>query len=545
VSNPNDDLRKCPFCAEWIKRQALICRYCDSQVPPESLAPAKVAPRMENARTNEDARPEYDRQRASSSSKPLLAGVALVVAVFAIVIGGIALTSQHKESTSKGTSTPETAKSVATERNLNADPGVTQTSLAPTQATVTQAENEAVQNDLANASDFASTLTQNPDEATRVNKLGLTELKAKNYAKAAAYFLEALSNDSTNAKYASNLGFAEMFTGDLGSAKTHLLTSLKIDPNRSVAWGDIGEVYAKQGNQDAAVYCLLKGYEVSNGDTLGYLKSLDQDPDQSIVTAGRLALAKLGPTVKQEAPPATTALVEQADSEADQGKAHHSIAYKNFWLGMSLEEFEKIPLPSPSCRLVKEQTPQQDVLTCRFDGGDLSIAHCGWVPTFMFLKVGTEFQLVGIEGDCQLSDIDKIGGALAYKYGEAYRGTDCWWWYISPDKLNLLENVNRMSDPCKDGLTCFHVDVRATPKKIKQDATTSEQQDFANVSAHWQKILNGDSSETIGHVGLHKYPEMCELVAKRDEGENQKYKQDKQDYVKNERQSHSGDAHDL
>ena len=30
------DMRECPFCAEWIKAKAKICRFCDREVPPLS-----------------------------------------------------------------------------------------------------------------------------------------------------------------------------------------------------------------------------------------------------------------------------------------------------------------------------------------------------------------------------------------------------------------------------------------------------------------------------------------------------------------------------
>ncbi len=87
-------------------------------------------------------------------------------------------------------------------------------------------------------------------EATRLNKVGLKYLKDKNYVEAVKFFGWAANADPSDPKYPSNLGFAEMNAGDLNSAKNHLYASIALAPSRSVAWGDLGENFAKQRDQE-------------------------------------------------------------------------------------------------------------------------------------------------------------------------------------------------------------------------------------------------------------------------------------------------------
>ena len=127
-------------------------------------------------------------------------------------------------------------------------------------------------------------------EADRINKLGLAELKGKNYSQAAGYFKQANQTDPSDAKYLSNEGFAEMNAGDLDSAKKHMLISLDLAPDRLVAWEDLAQIYAKQHEQPKAVSCIITAYKMSSAKVIYYLQSLATDEDPAIVELGTVAL---------------------------------------------------------------------------------------------------------------------------------------------------------------------------------------------------------------------------------------------------------------
>lgn len=144
------------------------------------------------------------------------------------------------------------------------------------------------------------------DKAEKLNKLGLAELKTKNYEEAAQLFSDASLADPSDAKLASNLGFAEMHTGRLDSAEQHLYSSLVLDPSRQVAWWDLGMTFAKKGEPSKARTCLLIGQKCSGDQSLAFLRSLLSDADSSVRDAAASAIQS-SPTAESHDPftPAT------------------------------------------------------------------------------------------------------------------------------------------------------------------------------------------------------------------------------------------------
>lgn len=260
------------FQLAWAQQQdAIEHLYCGSRE--ESIDDEDVFPPSETNPANDD---DDDGEEYSG----ILARVVFLTILVIGILFGACLAFNSKPTVSSNTSYLQHDSTVLISALLNA---------AKEGDDVKMLEAEAALKDLSEAQigDLAKANSQ--------NKIGLAALKAKQFSKAAECFLLASKSDSSQGKWLSNLGYAELHQGKLQQAKEHLLQSLKIDASRAVAWGNLSEVYAQLGEKELAVDAMLVGFHTSRGENRGYIESLIKTEDRpaSVKAAAREALNRL------------------------------------------------------------------------------------------------------------------------------------------------------------------------------------------------------------------------------------------------------------
>jgi hypothetical protein len=327
--NQMKETKECPSCGQQVKLKAVLCKHCHATIA-DGLQAAVSQPKSQD-QTNLGAstihlptQPVADSAKSKNVWLPAaVLGLIVVCGVFFVFRDKLPATGSDKTNVSTSNFRADEGKSSSTSGSNNdrdsyttpfpaakapiADAGdnVPSPSPSPTQTDSSTQDSTAqsmppdepgrliVEKDLAAALDSQSDQQVDANESENLNKSGLAELKAKNYRQAIDFFSQAHNVNGSDAKYLSNLGYAETKVNDLVQAKSHLLSSLKLAPDRAVAWGDLGEVYAMTGDKASAVYCFHRGFEVSKGDTLPYIKSLAQNENHAVADAANAALDKI------------------------------------------------------------------------------------------------------------------------------------------------------------------------------------------------------------------------------------------------------------
>jgi Flp pilus assembly protein TadD len=97
-------------------------------------------------------------------------------------------------------------------------------------------------------------------QARAANERGRSALQESRVAEAVQAFQAGYTADPTDVEIINNLGYAYLFQGDLQTAEVWLLRALVVSPGRSIAWANLGHVYAAQGNLRVAVACFAHAY---------------------------------------------------------------------------------------------------------------------------------------------------------------------------------------------------------------------------------------------------------------------------------------------
>jgi len=111
-----------------------------------------------------------------------------------------------------------------------------------------------------------------------LNERGINLIHTGNYDEAVKVLEEAKKHNNFDTEVLGNLGYAYYRNNDLKNAQDNITASLKINETRSVSWGNLGEIVAKQGNVKWAIDCFNNYiyYSKNKESALRHLNRLTQ-----------------------------------------------------------------------------------------------------------------------------------------------------------------------------------------------------------------------------------------------------------------------------
>ncbi|HLL47681.1 MAG TPA: tetratricopeptide repeat protein, partial [Longimicrobiaceae bacterium] len=119
--------------------------------------------------------------------------------------------------------------------------------------------------------------------AMRLNREGEALFERRDVAGAVARFRLAVRDAPNNAYYRNNLGWALFEMGAVDEAGRELEEALRLDPRRDIAYANLGEVRAAQGDTAAAIAAYERFVELNRNPrreqiALGKLRRLRGAP---------------------------------------------------------------------------------------------------------------------------------------------------------------------------------------------------------------------------------------------------------------------------
>lgn len=127
------------------------------------------------------------------------------------------------------------------------------------------------------------------------------------------------------------------------------------------------------------------------------------------------------PAKSAQSPPRQipAALNENGSTQsAPRQASRQGLAYQNYSIGMTLDEFQRLPLPA-GARLEKHRDSQSVTpkVVYNIDGATFDIGPVRWNPTFAFHETPSGYKLTEIRGDIENADIENVASTLASDYG--------------------------------------------------------------------------------------------------------------------------------
>jgi tetratricopeptide (TPR) repeat protein len=128
--------------------------------------------------------------------------------------------------------------------------------------------------------------------ARAANGQGLAYLKSGQLVEAARAFQEGRLANPADVEIVNNLGYAYLLDNDPVSAEAYMFIALGMQPNRSAAWGNLGQAYVKKGQMADAVSSFTNAYRFSrdlNQTHSYFLVMMEKENDVNLKQALRQA----------------------------------------------------------------------------------------------------------------------------------------------------------------------------------------------------------------------------------------------------------------